>query len=120
MSRSTPTSHGPNHARTDAFLEVNTDFLSHADTTSPPNTEFPICLDDTTEHVRVKIVHINSCTHVIGLECLQVMLENHSNEQKPYPLYRAEWIPAANCTGRMARNADSQADVQVRVPVNVR
>jgi hypothetical protein len=119
MSRSSRNSSGPNRTRADAFLEEHKDFLSYADTTLPPNTEFPICLEDITEHICVKIVDIDECTHMIGLECLHIMLENYPNEQKLCPLCRTEWLPAARRIGHMARNADDQAEVLVRIPVDV-
>lgn len=100
MSRSGQTSRERNHGRVDAFLTDHTDFLSHADTTSPLNTECAVCLEDITEHVCVKIVGIEGCTHMIGLECLQVLLNHHPYDQKLCPMCRTEWLPAVRATQR--------------------
>lgn len=79
-------------SRVDAFLANHTDFLAHADTTTPANTECPICLEDISEHICVKIVDIPGCVHMIGLECLQVLLDNHPNDKKLCPLCRTDWL----------------------------
>ncbi|KAH4072427.1 hypothetical protein HBI82_069950 [Parastagonospora nodorum] len=79
-------------SRVDTFLANHTDFLAHADTTTPANTECPICLEDISEHICVKIVGILGCVHMIGLECLQVLLNNHPDDKKLCPLCRTEWL----------------------------
>lgn len=75
------------------FLAEHTDFLSHGDTSDPPNTECPICLDGIEEHICVKITGIQGCGHLIGLNCLQELLKHNPDDKKECPMCRAEWIP---------------------------
>lgn len=75
------------------FMEQHTDFLNHEDSTDPPNTDCPICLESIEEQVCVQIKQINGCSHVIGLSCLQEFLECDPDRKKECPLCRTEWIP---------------------------
>jgi hypothetical protein len=72
---------------------AHTDFLSHSDTTDPPNTECPVCVEGIEEHICVKIVNIEGCTHLIGLECLKALFEHMPDAEKKCPLCRTQWIP---------------------------
>jgi hypothetical protein len=83
--------HGPQRA--EEFMSSHTDFLSHTDTSDPPNTECPICLEGITEHICIKITNVSGCKHMIGLQCLQEMLEHRPDDKKQCPLCRTVWIP---------------------------
>jgi hypothetical protein len=80
-------------SRAQQFVTSHTDFLSHADTSDPPNTECPVCLDGIEDHICVKIVNVRGCKHLIGLECLEKMLNHRSNDKKECPMCRTMWIP---------------------------
>jgi hypothetical protein len=80
-------------SRLDTFMLAHTDFLSHSDTTDPPNTECPVCVEGIEEHICVKIVNIDGCTHLIGLECLKALFEHMPDAEKKCPLCRTQWIP---------------------------
>ena len=71
------------------FMSEHTDFLSHADTQSPKNTECPICLEGIEEHICVKV---HDCGHMIGMKCLEEMLKRDPDKKKECPLCRTEWI----------------------------
>ncbi|KAF1848049.1 uncharacterized protein K460DRAFT_353082 [Cucurbitaria berberidis CBS 394.84] len=79
--------------RATTFMEQHTDFLSHGDTTDPPNTECPICLEGIEEHICVRITGIEGCHHMFGLECLQELLKHQPHKKKECPLCRNEWMP---------------------------
>ena len=74
------------------FMAEHTDFLSHADTSEPPNTECPICLEGIEDHICVKITNIPGCQHLIGMKCLEELLKRNPDEKKECPLCRAQWI----------------------------
>jgi hypothetical protein len=74
------------------FLAEHTDFLSHSDTSNPPNSECPICLEGIEDHICVKITGIEGCDHLIGLTCLQELLEHSPDAEKSCPLCRKTWI----------------------------
>ena len=81
-----------NSSRAADFLSNHTDFLSHGDTTAPPNTDCPICLDGIEDHICVKITNIPGCQHLIGLKCLEELLTRDPESKKECPLCRATWI----------------------------
>lgn len=113
-------------SRVDTFLANHTDFLAHADTTIPANTECPICLEDVSEHICVKIVGIPGCVHMIGLECLQVLLNNHPNDKKLCPLCRTEWLdgpgpgPEAGYSSEFDEPYDLESDYDNRYRPDIR
>lgn len=74
------------------FMNEHTDFLSH-NAAEPPNTDCPICLENTEEHVCVQIKGCGDCKHVIGLECLEEFLKQEPDAKKQCPLCREEWLP---------------------------
>jgi hypothetical protein len=74
------------------FLAEHTDFLSHNDTSDPPNSECPICLEGIEDHICVKITGIEGCNHLIGLSCLQELLKHNPDAEKTCPLCRKTWI----------------------------
>jgi hypothetical protein len=74
-------------------MAAHTDFLSHLDTTDPPNTECPVCVEGIEEHICVKIVNIEGCTHLIGLECLKALFEHMPDAERKCPLCRTQWVP---------------------------
>jgi len=56
--------------------------------------ECPICLDDYTGDICLRISGIDGCSHRIGLGCLQEMLGRHPDQEKRCPLCRTIWIAA--------------------------
>jgi hypothetical protein len=80
-------------SRAQRFIATHTDFLSHADASDPPNTECPVCLDGIEEHICVKIISVRGCTHLIGLDCLEKMLDHRPDDKKECPMCRTVWMP---------------------------
>jgi hypothetical protein len=80
-------------SRAQQFIATHTDFLSHADASDPPNTECPVCLDGIEDHICVKIISIRGCTHLIGLDCLEKMLDHQPDDKKECPMCRTVWMP---------------------------
>jgi hypothetical protein len=93
MSHSTSHNHSSGSQRVEEFIDSHTDFLSHADTSDPPNTECPICLEGIEEHICIKITNLRGCEHMIGLQCLQEMLEHRPDDKKECPMCRTTWLP---------------------------
>ncbi|KAJ4377921.1 hypothetical protein N0V83_000751 [Neocucurbitaria cava] len=81
-----------NADRAARFMSEHTDFLSH-NAAEPPNTDCPICLESTEEHVCIQIKGCGDCKHVIGRECLEEFLKQEPDAQKQCPLCREEWLP---------------------------
>jgi hypothetical protein len=79
-------------SRFDTFVSKHTDFLSHSDATEPSNILCPICTEGITEHICVKIVNIEGCKHLVGLECLRQMFKHSSTDVIKCPLCRAQWV----------------------------
>jgi hypothetical protein len=93
----------PSPSRFDTFVADHTDFLSHSDTTDPPNTECPVCVEGIQEHICVKIINIDGCKHLIGLECLKAMFEHMPDAEKKCPLCRIQWAEVATAPANRIR-----------------
>lgn len=94
--RSSATSSRPLPPRLQAFMDKHIDFLQHSNNSLPANTECPICFEDVKSHVCVKIIGIEGCNHMIGLECLKEMLAQDPDNQKTCPMCRTEWVSDVN------------------------
>ncbi|OAL00060.1 hypothetical protein IQ06DRAFT_154435 [Phaeosphaeriaceae sp. SRC1lsM3a] len=90
--RSLPSMSGT--TRANYFIASHTDFLSRDDANPPLKTECPVCLGGIEEHVCVKIICIPGCSHLIGLQCLETLLNDNPNCRKTCPFCRTEWLPA--------------------------
>lgn len=73
------------------FIEQHTEFLSHDDPSPLTNTECPICFEGIEEHICMRIIGIEGCTHLIGLECLEALLKSNTINEKECPLCRTAW-----------------------------
>ena len=76
------------------FLQRHTQPVVHGGANAPPNTNCPICLEPpSATHRCVQIKGIPGCSHLIGRECLEELLEHQRGDKKECPLCRTEWLP---------------------------
>ncbi|CAE6994987.1 zf-RING-2 multi-domain protein [Pyrenophora teres f. teres] len=103
----------PMTATATAFISNNT---VH-DTTLSPTDECPICLDNYTEELCLRITGIVGCTHRVGANCLKEMLRGSPRTEKRCPLCRAVWIPRANRRMQLhSLNETTDANTSSRLP----
>jgi hypothetical protein len=85
----------------DAFIANHT----AADVSVPLLEECPICLDNYSHEICVRITGVAGCNHRIGLTCLTALLKSHPELEKKCPLCRAVWIARPISVPRRRANA---------------